>query len=149
MFGRRKVSHRDAISLFIGEGCTVEGNITSKGNMRIDGKIVGDIVCEGDVSIGASGSAESNIAANNIHTAGAIYGTVAARGQLVITRTGKVDGNIQARSLRIAEGGVFQGTSKMPSKAVGLPSSSDKEAEFPVSDIQPHLKKKAKEAAAK
>lgn len=149
MFGKSRASHRDAISLFIGEGCTVEGNITSKGNMRIDGKIVGDIVCEGNVSIGASGSAQSNIAANNIHTAGTVCGTVTARGQLVITRTGKVDGNIEARSLRIAEGGVFQGTSKMPSRTFGLTSESDKEAEFPVSDIQPHLKKKSKEAAAK
>ncbi|MDP5276668.1 bactofilin family protein [Chengkuizengella axinellae] len=97
----------------VGEGTIFEGNIKSEASIRIDGKIIGDIHCEGDVTIGEKGAAISNITARNITVAGKIEGNVTANEKMEIASTGKVNGNISMSVLTIEDGGVFEGSSKM------------------------------------
>jgi cytoskeletal protein CcmA (bactofilin family) len=107
----------------IGEGTIVEGSITSAASLRIEGHVTGDIHCTGDVTIGEKGLAASEITARNIINAGTIRGSVKTTGKLTITATGKVQGNIQVATLVIADGGAFEGTSKMELKP---PQQSEK-----------------------
>ncbi|NBI28467.1 polymer-forming cytoskeletal protein [Chengkuizengella sp. YPA3-1-1] len=96
----------------IGEGSYFDGNIKSEASIRIDGKIVGDIHCEGDVIIGENGVAVSNITARNTTVVGKIEGNVETK-KLQISSTGKVHGNISISILSIEDGGKFEGSSKM------------------------------------
>jgi cytoskeletal protein CcmA (bactofilin family) len=97
----------------IGEGTHFEGKINSAAGIRIEGHLVGDIVCEGDVTIGEHGRADSNIRARHVILAGQVKGNITASGKLTIMATGKLYGNLTAHELSIESGGVFQGTSRM------------------------------------
>ncbi|MEF2967584.1 polymer-forming cytoskeletal protein [Paenibacillus sp. M1] len=100
----------------VGEGSTFEGKITSGAGVRIEGQVVGDIECEGDVTVGEKGHVESNtIIARNVIIAGVVNGNVRARQKISITSKGKLYGNITAVSLSIEEGSIFEGTSRMES----------------------------------
>ncbi|QHT59301.1 polymer-forming cytoskeletal protein [Paenibacillus lycopersici] len=98
---------------FIGEGTIVEGAIRSAGSVRVEGQLRGDIFCEGDVVLGESAFAISNITARNAFLAGQVTGNVRISGKLTITSTGKLYGDMDAATLEIEEGGVFQGNSAM------------------------------------
>jgi len=115
MFNRRRpdVGRTDTL---IGEGSAFTGKIQSKASIRVEGLLSGDIICEGDVTIGERGTARSDITARNIIVAGTVHGDVLARHTLTITSTGKLFGNASAKTLVIAEGAIFQGMSRMAIK---------------------------------
>ncbi|WP_219835320.1 polymer-forming cytoskeletal protein [Paenibacillus sp. R14(2021)] len=109
---------RDKISTqltdtFIGEGTIVEGPIRSSGSVRLEGQLRGDIFCEGDVTLGESAFAVSNITARNVYLAGQVTGNVRISGKLMITSSGKLYGDMDAATFVVEEGGVFQGNSAM------------------------------------
>ncbi|MGG1553572.1 bactofilin family protein [Paenibacillus ferrarius] len=101
----------------IGEGTVFEGRIKSEASLRIEGTITGDVDCAGDVIIGENGVVKSNISARDVVLAGSVHGNITTKGKLTITSTGALHGNLSAASFIIEEGGVFQGSSKMESKA--------------------------------
>lgn len=114
----------DTTDTLIGEGSVFEGKIKSAAGIRIEGEVVGDIDCEGDVTIGEKGSARSNIVARNIIIAGTVNGDVQAKSKLTITSKGKLHGNLTAASLIIEEGSVFEGTSRMESTSTNASTSN-------------------------
>jgi cytoskeletal protein CcmA (bactofilin family) len=113
---KNKALNPNMTDTLVGAGSTVEGKITSKAGLRIEGRVVGDVHCEGDVTIGEHGKLESNIHARNVYNAGVVEGSVVTRGMLTITPTGRVIGDIDVQALSIAQGGVFQGQSRMEIK---------------------------------
>lgn len=128
----------------VGLGSTIEGNLHSKASLRIEGQVVGDVYCEGDVTIGEKANLQSNVSARNVYNAGKIEGSVVTRGVLSITQTGKVIGDISVRSLSIAEGGLFQGSSRMTS-----PQEEAQDKSKGGQDRKSHLQKVEKEAVNK
>ncbi len=115
VLGKKNANPNDTDTI-IGEGSKVEGKVTSKAGLRLDGQIDGDITCAGDVTIGPKGSANSQIRARNVYNAGTIHGGVITDGLLSISESGKLYGNIRAGALSIAQGGLFQGESHMETK---------------------------------
>lgn len=118
----------DTTDTLIGEGTVFEGKIRSEAGIRVEGQIIGDIECSGDVTIGEHGSAHSNITARNVILAGVVHGNVTVQGQLTIRSSGQLYGNLTAQQLNIEAGAVFQGTSKMAGKEQ---SAAEKKAEQP------------------
>ncbi|QHW31503.1 polymer-forming cytoskeletal protein [Paenibacillus rhizovicinus] len=98
---------------FIGEGTIIEGAIRSAGSVRVEGQLRGDLFAEGDVVLGESAFAISNITARNVVLAGQVTGNVRISGKLTIASTGKLYGDMDAATLAIDEGGIFQGNSAM------------------------------------
>jgi cytoskeletal protein CcmA (bactofilin family) len=115
---KKKQLNPNITDTLIGEGSQFEGRIKSEASIRIEGAVTGDMECSGDVTIGEQGVVRSNIIARNIIIAGSVHGNIMTKGILKITATGKLYGNTTAASLMIDEGGIFQGTSKMETKAV-------------------------------
>lgn len=109
---RTKINPNSTDTL-IGEGSSFEGKIKSEAGLRVEGQIIGDIECEGDVTIGENGIARSHVRARNVIIAGQVTGNVSASGKLTIKATGKLRGNLSAQELSIESGGVFHGLSKM------------------------------------
>lgn len=109
----------------IGGGSIFEGKIKSDAGIRIEGKIIGDIECQGDVTIGEQGVAESNIIARNVIIAGSVNGHVQAKNKLSITSKGKLYGDMVAASLSIEEGSIFEGTSRMGSTTDPVPAKAE------------------------
>ncbi|MDO7907213.1 polymer-forming cytoskeletal protein [Paenibacillus sp. JX-17] len=108
-----KETKRTAVSTdtLIGQGTEIQGSLHCSADLRIEGRLIGDIVSTRDVIIGESSILRSCITARNVIIAGKVFGDITAEGKLTIMASGKLYGNIQAKSLIVAEGGVFNGTS--------------------------------------
>lgn len=104
----------------IGQGSSIEGKLECKSNLRLEGKFSGEIECLGQVVIGETGEARSNIQGGEVVVAGKVVGDISTRGKLTITGNGQVDGNVDVAKLIILEGGQLNGSSKMEPAAPPL-----------------------------
>jgi cytoskeletal protein CcmA (bactofilin family) len=106
----KKLQNLDTV---IGPETVIHGNINVKTSLRVDGKVFGEVICDGDITIGESGYVESSIIARNIIIAGSASGNVQANEKLHILSTGSFNGSTILNAIVIEEGGVFQGESMM------------------------------------
>jgi len=97
----------------VGANTEVTGNITSKGIIRIDGKVIGNVSIQGDLFLGENSSIKGDITASNIHLAGSLEGNAFSSGLLKLLPTSKLFGDIQVKSFVCDEGSIFEGSCKM------------------------------------
>ncbi|WP_244865108.1 bactofilin family protein [Xylanibacillus composti] len=140
VLGKKNNANPNETDTIIGEGSKIEGKITSKAGLRLDGQVDGDITCAGDVTVGPKGTANSQIRARNVFNAGTIHGGVITDGLLSITESGKLYGNIRAGALSIAQGGLFQGESQMETKKAEAGGSNVKSINEHEKDAAKHEK---------
>ena len=114
MLGKKSTEHLNAkISSVIGADMVMEGNITAKETIRIEGTVKGDVNSEGILIISSSGKVIGNVKASNIMVGGTIEGDMTSNGRIEVSATGKINGNIRTKSLIIDENAVFQGQCTM------------------------------------
>ena len=102
------------LDTLIGSGTIVEGTITSKESVCIEGTVRGGkIITEGSVIVSEIGRVDSDIFADMVMLGGEVNGNIVARTKLEITTKGKLRGDIKTGSLVIAEGVVFEGKCQM------------------------------------
>lgn len=111
MVFKRKEKKQKIVDTIISEGTVIEGNITHKTSLRIDGKVHGEITCEGDVYIGKTGYIDSIIRAKNIVVSGEVNGDIHAFERAHIQSTGKLTGSVTTKGIMIDEGGILNGKS--------------------------------------
>lgn len=141
MFKNKKIKiDLNATDTLIGEGTSFEGKIKSEAGLRIEGQMVGDIECAGDITIGENGIARSDIQARNVVIAGQVVGNVAVTGKLTIKTTGQLHGNLSAMELSIESGATFHGTSKMDAKDSTIIIPEEKQATKVQETIIPSVK---------
>lgn len=126
VFSGKKPS--SAIETVIGEHTVCEGKLSCETNLRVEGRVNGEIECAGEVVIGEHAVVQSAICANEIFIAGTVHGDVSAKSKLTILPTGQLVGNINADSLQVLEGGVFLGSCTMTQKP-SVNAVSDKHKE--------------------
>jgi cytoskeletal protein CcmA (bactofilin family) len=97
----------------IGSGTMIEGIISSKENVCVEGVFKGKIMSEACVIIGETGKVEADITANTVLMSGEVHGNITAKAKLEITSHGKLKGNIKTGGLVIAEGVLFEGNCQM------------------------------------
>jgi cytoskeletal protein CcmA (bactofilin family) len=131
MLGRNNANKAAAQSGAVGytyleAGTTIKGDLESKGHVRCDGKLEGNIKTQGnlEVSSGASISGE-HLEVDNLVLHGEVRGNVTAKGKITITKTGRLIGDVKAAALDIETGAVFSGRSEMNIASLerALPSS--------------------------
>lgn len=105
----RQEANNRRIDTVIGKDTVFVGNIESAGTIRVDGKIEGEVITEGDLIIGEFGAIQGKISAKNVTVAGQLVGEIEARGKLELVPTANVQGNAQIMFLVIEEGAFFQG----------------------------------------
>jgi cytoskeletal protein CcmA (bactofilin family) len=106
----------------VGTGTVVEGKIKTEGSIRIDGKLVGDLISKANVAVGLGGTVEGNLSGKNVSLAGKVIGTVAASEKLVLEPKSLVKGDIRAARLVVDEGATFDGQCLMsPPSSPGRP----------------------------
>ncbi|MBU5593769.1 polymer-forming cytoskeletal protein [Amphibacillus sp. MSJ-3] len=115
-----KKDHK-VIETIIGKETVIEGKIKLPTSLRIDGKVYGDIECEGDVIIGKKGYVEPAIQAKNVIIAGEAKGEIKTSQKVHIHSCGVLSGNISSEGIIIDEGGVFNGNS-----SINIPTKKSK-----------------------
>ena len=102
----------NAINL-IGVGTTIEGNITSNGDIRVDGGLNGNVNTKGKVIVGESGKINGEVYCKNFELEGSIEGKVFISELLTLRAKSKLVGDITANKLAIEPGAVFTGKCDM------------------------------------
>jgi cytoskeletal protein CcmA (bactofilin family) len=97
----------------IGKGTTLEGNIETFGNIRIEGKVRGNITSKSKVALGNGSHVEGNIFAQNADIEGEVRGKIEISEMLVLKATSVVHGDIIAGKLVVEPSAVFNGSCKM------------------------------------
>lgn len=94
------------------EGTVIDGNIKTKGNIRIDGEVNGNIIAEGRVVIGVSGVITGDITCEYADVEGKIKGNVKVHQVLTLKATAVLHGDILYGKLNI-DGAEFVGSSQL------------------------------------
>ncbi len=97
----------------IGKGTVLEGNIEASGNIRIEGKIIGNLKSKSKVALGHSCVVDGNVVAQNADIEGTVRGKVEITDLLVLKSTATVHGDISTGKLVVEPGAVFNGSCKM------------------------------------
>ncbi len=109
----KEVEELSNSSNIIGKGTILEGNLETFGNVRIEGKVIGNIKTKSKAAFGHSSQVEGNVLAQNAEIAGHISGTVEVSEQLVLKPTAVIDGDIITNRLIVESGATFNGGCKM------------------------------------
>jgi cytoskeletal protein CcmA (bactofilin family) len=115
----------------IGKGTTFTGNIETPGNIRIEGKIIGDIHSRSKVVVGPGAEIDGNIHSQTCEVEGLVKGSLKIQELLVLKPTSKVEGDIETGKLIVESGANFFGKCKMGnsrSSASHSPMSEEKGA---------------------
>lgn len=116
---RNQATDASSVNL-IGNGTSIVGDITSGGDVRIDGILKGNIIIQGKFVLGASGVIEGNITSVNADLSGEVRGTVTISEVLSLKGTAKISGDIITSKLIIEPGALFTGTCNMGAKVKNI-----------------------------
>lgn len=97
----------------IGKGTVLEGNVETFGNIRIEGKVLGNIKSKSKVVLGQSSHVDGNILAQNAEIEGEVQGTLEVSELLVLKPTSIIHGDIKTNKLVVESGAQFNGGCKM------------------------------------
>ncbi len=94
-------------------GTSIEGEIHSKGDFRVDGKIKGKIEITGKLVIGENGHVEGEIICAHANIAGSFKGRLEVSELLSLKEQAKVHGDVITNKLSIEPGAEFTGSCNM------------------------------------
>ncbi|NND78135.1 MAG: polymer-forming cytoskeletal protein [Flavobacteriales bacterium] len=86
------------------EGTQIEGTITSDGNFRIDGRVMGNVNIKGRLIIGAKGSVEGQVVCNDAEIEGTFDGHIQINNLLSLKSSSKIKGDAVFERLKVEEG---------------------------------------------
>jgi len=101
------------ISNIIGKGTVLVGNLEAYGNIRIEGKITGNLKSKNKVAMGQSSHVEGDIMAQNAEIAGEVKGRLEVSELLILKPTAVINGDIITNKLLVETGAVFNGSCQM------------------------------------
>jgi cytoskeletal protein CcmA (bactofilin family) len=97
----------------IGEGLTIEGDVTAEEEVVVNGNLRGKLTTTDAVSVGSSGLVEADITGNSLSVAGQVTGDVTASERVDLQAGGRLIGDVKASRLTIADGASFKGNVDM------------------------------------
>ncbi len=123
----------DSISTVAGS-MRMTGDIEAEHDMRIDGKIYGNVYCNAKVVLGPSGIIEGDLHAQNADIFGAVAGNVIVKDMLCLKSKCNINGNLTVGKLDIEPEASFNGNCSMVHDVAGVQTpklaSSPKSAEL-------------------
>jgi len=141
----KKETPRETVSTsssIISKETSLEGNLHTTGNLRIEGKVVGSVQAKAKVVLGNTAWIKGDIVAQNVEIGGEVQGTVKTFGLLTLRSTAIVRGDIATTKLIFEEGAKFNGKCHMDSAL-----KEDKQAPTPEMLLSKNQSKPAPHAA--
>tara|TARA_B100000508_G_C11425660_1_gene260674 strand:+ start:633 stop:1061 length:429 start_codon:yes stop_codon:yes gene_type:complete len=121
----------DASSInIIRSGTSINGDIDCEGDIRIDGKLFGNLKSEGKVVVGEHGVVEGTIECAYATISGGVKANITVNELLSLKSTANLVGEIITNKLQIEPGANFSGNCKMGAVIKGIDNSkNDRTAE--------------------
>ena len=127
----------------VGKGTTINGDIETFGNIRIDGKVMGNIKTKSKLVLGSTSHIEGNVLSQNAEIEGEVKGIVEITELLVLKPSAVVHGDIITNKMIVESGATFNGSCKM-----GVTTKTIKIGDEAVKDSNGQATPKIKEAKA-
>ena len=113
----------------IGEDLTITGNVTSKGELHLNGRVLGDVHCVALV-LGENAQLEGNVVAEDVMVRGRIVGSIRAR-RVSLQANSHVEGNLFHKSLSLEQGTHFEGESCPSDDPLSIPAAPQQDHNGP------------------
>ncbi len=97
----------------ISAGTSVKGEITTPGDLRIDGSFEGTVRSEGRVVVGEKATVKGNIFCQNMDFCGTMTGNFYVKDTLSLKSGCKVDGDLHIKRLQVELDAQFNGNCRM------------------------------------
>src|SRR4028118_1608067 len=91
----------------IGSGISVDGDIEAEVDLRIRGKVVGNVRCAALV-LGEQGEIRGNVVADRVRLSGLVEGSIET-GDLALDESARVKGDVTYSRVRVMKGAIVQG----------------------------------------
>lgn len=151
---KRAVEVQSITSNIISRGTILEGNIKTPGNLRIEGRVIGNLITKSKAALAQSSYVDGNILARNAEIAGEVKGKVEVSEMLILKPTCIIHGDIVTNKLIVESGATFNGgctmgahieeiqlslrkTSRKDEKSVQLKGLQNVQANQPQQDYKP------------
>ncbi len=109
----KKYPEQAQVSNRILVGTSITGDVVSDGDIRVDGKVVGNMKVSGKLVIGEHGRVEGEVECKNAAIAGQLEGTLKVAQTLSLTASAKVQGKVQVEKLAVEPGAEINGSVTM------------------------------------
>ena len=108
----------------IGQGSTIRGDITTEGDLRIDGTLKGTIHTKGLLVLGETGFIEGEIVCQNALIAGKVKAKIQVTELLSLKAKANLHGDIITNKLSIEPGANFTGSCSMGASVKNIKTSA-------------------------
>jgi len=98
---------------YLYKGSRVSGQLSFQGAARIDGKVDGEVTCQGTLTIGEEAEVKAKLTGQVVVIRGKVEGNVLAKERIELLAPARLIGNISAPRLIITDGVVFDGDCSM------------------------------------
>lgn len=109
---KNSTSESTSVNL-IGAGTVIEGDVTTSGDIRIDGSLTGSIKVKGKLVIGISGSIDGEVVCQNADMSGTLKGKIVVSELLTLKASAKLTGDIVTNKIAVEPGATFSGSCSM------------------------------------
>ncbi len=108
----------------IGPDLTINGNLTSQGQVQIDGKVEGDIRAT-HIIVGERANITGSIIAEEVVVRGHVMGSVRGK-RVMLQAQSHVEGDIYHKALAIEQGAFFEGKSRRSDDPLAAAAPAEK-----------------------
>jgi cytoskeletal protein CcmA (bactofilin family) len=109
----------------ISSDAVIKGDIQSQGDIRIDGKLIGNVQCNAKIIVGKEGRVEGNLIGSQAEILGYVKGSIKMSGQLNLNEQAVVHGDVHVSKLKMDNTVVFNGKCTMGEPQVVTQNSED------------------------
>lgn len=108
--------HQNNMSSIIGSDLSINGDISVKGNLLIYGKINGNVICNGILTMSKGSLVKGDVKTLSADISGTVEGNLEAKEKVSLSSASVLNGNLLASILVIEDGASFNGLCTMGSK---------------------------------
>ena len=97
---------------------SIKGSVETSGNLRVEGKVIGDIKARSKVVLGESSYVEGKIFAQNADIEGKVKGIIEVENLLTLKTNCLIEGDIHTQKLVVESGAKLEGNCRMGKNAL-------------------------------
>ena len=109
----------------IDKNTILKGSINAQTDIRIDGKLEGDVETTGKVIIGKEASVNGKVICTNADIEGSFKGNLTVSGTLTLKTGSNLEGEVHVQKLVVDSGATFNANCTMHSEKDGIKKLSD------------------------
>ncbi len=116
----------------ISKGTVLTGDLEATGNVRVEGKVAGNVISKSKAILGQSSEVTGDIIAQNADLEGEIRGNIRVSDTLTLKPTAVIHGDIITNKLIVEAGAKFNGQCKMGVTQKDITFKRNESADRPV-----------------